>query len=143
MSESPPNNNDESSSAPLADPEADHPSVPTYLPRLVQRGLPYDQSHNKVRVGHDLDSRIVQLLRHDWFHAFLRWPTYVSLPILLTIWTIMLFLFAGIYMAIDRGDPAVDCGLGSNGTSIEFGAAFAFALESKCSSRASFTAGAP
>lgn len=99
------------------------------LPRLVKRDLPFKQSKNKLRVGHDHGWKIYWLLRYDWFHAFLRLPTTFSLVSLLALWTSMIILFAGIYVGVDRQSPAVSCGLGDANDPIKFGAAFAFSLE--------------
>ena len=41
----------------------------------------------------------------------------------------MIIVFAAVYVAIDRNDLEVNCGLGTEGNPIEFGPAFAFSLE--------------
>lgn len=41
----------------------------------------------------------------------------------------MIIVFAGFYVAVDHRDATVDCGLGSVGSPIAFGPAFAFSLE--------------
>jgi hypothetical protein len=46
-----------------------------------------------------------------------------------TIWTMFLLFFAGIYVWVDNADPQVDCGLGKSGHPIRFHGAFAFSLE--------------
>jgi hypothetical protein len=101
----------------------------TSIPRLVHRGLPYFQSKNKVNVYHNKGINIFRLVRYDWFHVLLRTPAFISIPILLTIWTIMLLIFAAIYVWYDNKDPGVTCGLGPPGEPIQFGPAFAFSLE--------------
>jgi hypothetical protein len=104
-----------------------HTELP--LPRLVQRNLPFAQSQNRVRIGHNQGYKIYMLLRHDWFHVILRLRTSVSLLILLTIWTSAILIFAGLYVWVDNRNPEVNCGLGLEGNPIRFGSAFAFALE--------------
>lgn len=73
--------------------------------------------------------KIGKLIQHDWFHVLLRRPTWESLLFLLVIWTVAIIIFAGFYMAADRNDPAVNCGLGMAESPIEFHGAFAFSLE--------------
>ena len=99
------------------------------LARLVRRGLPFSQSRNRVNVHNNHGLKIFQLIRHDWFHVILRYPTGLCLLLLLSIWTLVVIGFAGIYVAVDNRQPAVDCGLGKIGSPIQFGQSFAFALE--------------
>ena len=99
------------------------------LPRLVPRNLPYHQSQNRISIRHNLGYQIFKLLRHDFFHVLLRRPIVQSMTALLAIWTLMLIIFALIYRAVDRYNPETECGLGSKGNPIEFGASFAFSLE--------------
>jgi hypothetical protein len=106
-------------------------------PRLIPRDLPYYQSRNKVQVEHNFGlSLIWKLVRYDLFHVLLRLHLYESLFILLTVWTIFILFFAGVYVATDRQDPLVACGLGPAGSPISFYGAFAFSLET-CTSIAS------
>ena len=51
-----------------------NPSQAQPFPRLVERNLPFYQSKNKVSVIHNKGVHIMPLLRHDWFHAFMRMP---------------------------------------------------------------------
>lgn len=74
-------------------------------------------------------SHVYPLLLLDWFHVFLRLPTYVSVTLLLSIWTLFILIFAKIYVGIDTSNNALDCGLGDPGTPIAWGTAFAFSLE--------------
>lgn len=107
-------------------------SLRTEQSRLVARGLSYHQSPNKIQIEHihTKKYKLWWLLAHNWFHVFLRKPTYISLTLLLTIWTIQILIFAGIYHAVDRNDPDVDCGLGNSELDpISWGASFAFSLE--------------
>ena len=97
-------------------------------PRLVLRNLPFQQSRNRVYVRHNQGFKIFMLLKHDWFHVLLRFPIWQSLPFLLAIWTLMIILFAGIYVWVDNG-TIENCGLGADGATIGFGPAFAFSLE--------------
>ena len=100
------------------------------FPRLVQRNLPFFQSKNKVSVIHNKGVEIAPLLRHDWFHVFLRLPSKYSLFMLLSAWTGAVLLFAGIYMAYDNLNDQETCRLGiSHEEPLEFGAAFAFSVE--------------
>jgi len=109
------------------------------LPRLVLRNRAFHQSSNKVHIRHNQGARIYKLLRYNWFHVFLRWPTRYSLLALMSVWTGAILIFAAIYIWHDKGgNHAEICGLGGfstteNGESefvpITFAAAFAFSLE--------------
>lgn len=99
------------------------------LARLIHRDLPFSQSRNRVNVRHNHGFKIFQLIRHDWFHVILRYPKGLCLLCLLSIWTIVVIIFAVIYVSVDNRLPNVDCGLGKVGTPIGFGQAFAFSLE--------------
>ena len=104
------------------------PEIP--LPRLVRRDLPYKQSRNRIRVRHNYGiAKITKLTQHDWFHVLLRVPTPRSLSFLLSIWTLALVVWAGLYVWVDRSNLSAECGLGSNGDSISFRGAFAFSLQ--------------
>lgn len=104
--------------------------APSKIPRMVKRDLVFEQSSNIIAMRHGQGFfGLFWLLRHDWFHALLRFPTLHSLGCLLLIWTLMIILFAGIYMGVDRRNPELSCGLGTAGDPIQFGAAFAFSLE--------------
>jgi hypothetical protein len=99
-------------------------------PRLIPRDLPYYQSRNKVQVDHNLGRQMIwTVIRFDFYHVLLRLPLYQSMAILLSVWTVFILLFAGIYVASDRHDPMVPCGLGPAGSPIPFYGAFAFSLE--------------
>jgi hypothetical protein len=101
-----------------------------HLPRLIARNLPYHQSRNKMAVQSVKNhSHVYPLLLLDWFHVFLRLPTYFSVTLLLSIWTLFILIFAGIYVGIDTSNIDLDCGLGSPGTPLAWGTAFAFSLE--------------
>jgi hypothetical protein len=99
------------------------------LPRLVHRNRAFHQSANKVYVKHNQGTRIFKLLRFNWFHVFLRWPTKWSLLTLVSIWTMLILLFAVVYTAYDDIQPRLACGLGPAGSPIHFAGAFAFSLE--------------
>lgn len=99
------------------------------IPRFIRRNRPFHQSANEVAILHNHGPKIWWLRRHDWFHALARLPTWKSGVLLLGIWTLMIILFAGIYMGFDRRNPELNCGLGIENEPIEFGAAFAFSLE--------------
>lgn len=53
----------------------------------------------------------------------------ISVFLLLSVWTIAIIIFAGIYMAVDINKASQSCGLGKDGNPIIFGPAFAFSLE--------------
>lgn len=72
---------------------------------------------------------MASLTIHDWFFVMLRQPTSLSLSALIVLWTILLCVFAAIYVWVDRINTADNCGLGKAGDPIEWGAAFAFSLE--------------
>lgn len=98
-------------------------------PRLVHRNLPFKQSKNTVNVIHNSGWRIYILLQHDWFHVLLRVPTWQSLPVLLTIWTSMILVFAALYVWVDQSHSDLACVIGLEGNPITFGSSFAFSLE--------------
>lgn len=103
------------------------------LKRLVERDLPYHQSTNFIRVRHQSNDN--QWWRHwyseDWFHVLLRVRTPVALMLFVISWTVLVIVFAGVYMYVDRLAPEVSCGLSnsSEGETIHFQGAFAFSLE--------------
>ncbi|KAL3915703.1 MAG: hypothetical protein SGILL_005520 [Bacillariaceae sp.] len=99
------------------------------LPRLVRRDREYHQSSNKVYIRHNQGTRIYKLLKYNWFHVFLRWKTRYSLTLMISFWTILILVFAGFYVAYDRVEPNLACGLGDEGQPISFAGAFAFSLE--------------
>ena len=97
------------------------------LPRLVVRDVG-SQSSNIVQVVHGGGEDIWKLQLLDWYHTFLRRSTLSSMLFLLGVWTAMILVFAGAYMAIDNGNETF-CGLGKEEEPIQFGPAFAFSLE--------------
>ncbi|GMI21115.1 hypothetical protein TeGR_g14970, partial [Tetraparma gracilis] len=113
--------------------------------RFVKRNLPFRQSSNTMNVSfvHQqrylfgskflgdifLPNRITQLKRMDWYHLYLRLPTYISFFLLLLVWTTSILCFTGIYIGVDSFNPAVDCGLSGPGGTVTFNTAFAFSLE--------------
>ena len=100
------------------------------LPRLVDRNRAFHQSSNKVHLGHNQGLHIYRLLRFNWFHVFLRWPTKYSFFVLVGVWTGALLVFATIYVLHDEMNRGTHCVLGGlNGEVIDFAGAFAFALE--------------
>jgi Inward rectifier potassium channel transmembrane domain/Inward rectifier potassium channel C-terminal domain len=99
------------------------------LPRLVQRNRAFYQSSNKVHIKHNQGARILKLLRFNWFHVFLRWPTKWSLFMLLSLWTLSILFFALLYVAHDNIEPSQSCGLGAANDPMEFAGAFAFSLQ--------------
>ncbi|KAL7579912.1 hypothetical protein ACA910_004916 [Epithemia clementina (nom. ined.)] len=107
----------------------DSSGKPNDIPRLVTRNLSFHQSKNKVQVAHNKGWSVFNLKRHDWFHVLLRQPTNISLLVLIGVWTAMIIVFAGVYVAVDRQNADKNCGLSSEGTRFGFGPAFAFSLE--------------
>lgn len=99
------------------------------LPRLIQRNLPFSQSRNRVRMMHNQGFAIYKLLRHDWFHVTLRFSTGRSLLFMLSLWTILLIVFAGLYVWLDNSTPDPVCRLGPDQLPIKYRGAFAFALQ--------------
>ena len=97
-------------------------------PRFVKRNLPFHQSDNCVNVRHNQGFRIYLLLQQDWFHVLLRIPTWQSACMLLSVWTVMLVIFSGLYVWDQQNTPTY-CGLGKDGTPITFRGAFAFSLQ--------------
>jgi hypothetical protein len=99
------------------------------LPRLVHRNRAFHQSSSKVYIKHNHGTRIYKLLRFNWFHVFLRWPTKWSLLTLLSVWSTLIVLFGIIYTSYDNIQLNLACGLGRAGSPITFAGAFAFSLE--------------
>jgi len=102
------------------------------IPRLVHRNLPFKQSKQEIAVVNKTiykGLKVQRILSQDWYHVILRWNTGFSILALLSTWTLMIIIFAGIYMRIDAGAPETNCGLGTPGNPIKFGPAFAFSLE--------------
>jgi hypothetical protein len=98
--------------------------------RLVKRDYPFYQSSNRLQVSNQhMEFRLLNLLKNDWFHVFLRFPLGISILLFLSIWTGVIVIFAGLYMRIDALNADIDCGLGPVGEPISFGPAFAFSLE--------------
>jgi hypothetical protein len=104
--------------------------------RILERNLPFHQSKNTLSIGNHNRSSLKKLAwfiyHHDWFHLYLRLPTYASVSIFLAIWTLMILTFAGFYTLIDKSHPDVDCGLSiveDDWKGMTFGPAFAFSLE--------------
>jgi hypothetical protein len=104
------------------------------LPRLVDRNRAFHQSSNKVHLRHNQGLKIYRLLRFNWFHVLLRWPTRYSFSVLMSVWTGVILMFAGIYVWHDQVNRGGICVLGGiNGETISWGGAFAFSLQT-CSS---------
>jgi hypothetical protein len=70
------------------------------------------------------------LFQRDWFHTFLRWPTRYSLTLLVSLWTLTIVIFAGIYLAEHRAATTDTCRLAVGlSAGFNFYSAFAFSLE--------------
>lgn len=103
-------------------------SESTIPARLVQRNLPNFQSANTLQIANrSLEWNLTY--RYDFFHAILRWRTWISVSCLISLWTLLILIFAKIYESVDRMRPDEDCGLGTEGDPIDFGGAVAFSLE--------------
>ena len=103
---------------------------PDSLPRLVERNRAFHQSSNKVHVRHNQGLNIFRLLRFNWFHVFLRWPTKYSFFVLMSLWTGIILVFAVLYLLNDEINRGTHCVLGGlNGEVISFGGAFAHSLQ--------------
>eukprot|EP00540_Astrosyne_radiata_P000087 CAMPEP_0116866346 /NCGR_PEP_ID=MMETSP0418-20121206/25970_1 /TAXON_ID=1158023 /ORGANISM="Astrosyne radiata, Strain 13vi08-1A" /LENGTH=405 /DNA_ID=CAMNT_0004501955 /DNA_START=343 /DNA_END=1560 /DNA_ORIENTATION=- len=98
-----------------------------FTPRLVPRNLPYFQSRNELQIEIPKQRPHLKGLRkEDWFHVILRTPTFVSIFILLVVWTSFILAFAVMYKIIDDAYGVnTNCGLGP----LHFGGYFAFSLE--------------
>lgn len=102
------------------------------IPRLVHRNLPFQQSRQEIAVVNKTNYKsfkVQRILSQDWYHVFLRQPTWFSLCGLLLFWTTAIIVFALIYQKIDRDNPTTECGLGKVNEPISFTPAFAFSLE--------------
>jgi len=114
-----------------------------FLPRLVNQGMPFHQSQNRMAVFTDMNrnrnkstrKNIYQLMAYDWFHVLLRVHIVVACLMLILVWTMMLLFFAYLYIKADGLGKNLnqDCGLGIEGKAITFPAAFAFAMETATS----------
>lgn len=100
-----------------------------FLPRLIVRGLNYNQSANRVQVKNKNTHTFLWLALRDWFHLLLRVPFCASIPFLLAIWVCSVLTFASIYIHVDYNYYNTDCGLGDPGIPIEFPTGFAFSLQ--------------
>lgn len=100
------------------------------LPRLLNRNFPFHQSKNQIASKNvNTEIAVTRLLVKDWFHVFLRQHMLKNVTFLLVLWTVVILLFAIIYVEVDAAYLEYNCGLGEPGTPIEFGTAFAFSLE--------------
>jgi hypothetical protein len=103
-------------------------------------GTPDEIQLARVNVHHNHGLKIFRLIRYDWFHVILRYPKGLCLLCLISIWTFVVIIFAFIYVGVDGRVPTVDCGLGTVGSPIRFGQAFAFSLETATTGTAIFCA---
>jgi len=100
------------------------------LPRLVDRSRAFHQSSNKVHLRHNQGWNIYRLLRFNWFHVMLRWPSKYSFTFLVTSWTGTIVFFAMLYVWHDEINRGGRCVLGGpNGEVIGWAGAFAFSLQ--------------
>jgi hypothetical protein len=99
--------------------------------RFIERNLAFHQSKNVMNVrafGRDY-WEMVMLLKEDWFHFTLRRHTLLSVTVILSVWTISVGIFAGLYQFIDNYYEFQDCGLSSSFGKLTYGGFFAFSLE--------------
>jgi hypothetical protein len=83
-----------------------------------------------VTVDHNQGWKIGKLVRFDLFHILLRRKLYVSLPLLLSIWTLAIAIFAGFYYVTDRSvEGSSVCSLFADSGPIGYQGAFAFSLQ--------------
>jgi hypothetical protein len=83
-------------------------------PRLILRNLSFHQSSSAVNVHNDYGQAsyyVHRLFRHDWFHNFLRWPTSLSLLLLVILWTCLTLFFSVLYLLHDRLKTSPECSL--------------------------------
>ena len=116
-----------------------------FLPRMVDRNLPFHQSRNKMNIKNLDPKRFLWKLQiEDWFHSLLRLNPCLSIGVLLLIWISIVCLFAAIYWFQDNVHyRKIDCGLGITETEfISASGAFAFSLETSttvgCTSEPNF-----
>jgi len=102
-----------------------------YLPRLITRDYPYNQSSNRVEIVNENTNPLWGLLIKDWFHVLLRLPSWISLPAFIIIWYISIWVWAAIYQYISNKSSNFekDCGLGSPNVTLSIMTAYAFSLE--------------
>jgi len=102
-----------------------------YLPRLITRDYPFQQSSNRVEIVNENTKSLWGLLIKDWFHILLRLPSWVSLPAFAIIWYIFIWVWAFIYQHISNtpSNYSKDCGLGSANETLTIMTAYAFSLE--------------
>jgi hypothetical protein len=99
-----------------------------FLPRLIHRNLPFNQSTNRIQVQNKTHRLLWSLLSKDLFHIMLRTPGYITIPIMVAVWVLATLVWAQIYVFVDTNNVNEDCGLGEPGFPIEFGTGFAFSL---------------
>jgi len=106
-------------------------SSQVYLPRMITRDYPYEQSSNRVQVFNENSKAIVSLFVKDWFHVLLRMRWYISFPVFIVGWYLMIWVFAAVFVWIDGSNVNRnrDCGLGEPGIPLTISAAYAFSLE--------------
>jgi len=108
----------------------DEPDCGTSFPyrRLVPRGKA-GFGRNRLDVDpfpkHSADVR--RRAARNWFHTCLGLSTQTISLALLTIWTLAILFFAGMYILIDN-NTELACGL-SESSDLRFNTAFAFSLE--------------
>lgn len=102
-----------------------------FLPRLITRDYPFNQSSNRVQVLNANIEKLIPLYFKDWFHVMLRIRWYWSLSGFLLVWYFMIWFFAWIYVGVDGAgkNREKNCGLGDPGVPLTMSAAYAFSLE--------------
>lgn len=97
--------------------------------RLVRRDAPFHQSSGKIFMDRTaMRNKELNLIGlGDWFHVLLEGRSTYLVLLLITVYTVIIIIFAGIYMGIDGERSA--CGLAEPGTTLSFHTAFAFSVE--------------
>ena len=92
--------------------------------RLVRRDEPFNQSSGRIymrRTGSGVNTA------RDFFNTAISTPTAVLFALIISLYTLVIIVFAVLYLAVDGPDKA--CGLAPQGESPSFYNVFAFSLE--------------
>jgi hypothetical protein len=95
--------------------------------RLIRRDAPFHQSSGRVYMHRRGHGPLERLAVQDPFHVALSLPVYALILMCASSYTLVMLLFAGIYMGVDH--PGVGCGIAPAGEYPSFYHAFAFSLE--------------
>lgn len=97
--------------------------------RLLRRDSPFFQSSGAVHMMRSgwRSRALLRLGLSDWFHVVLAMNFWGIAMLVVVLYTTIMLIFAGIYMAIDGEKSA--CGLAAINTTLPFLTAFSFSLE--------------